>query len=100
MSVPYPSPAQLREAASEIGLSLTEQDVSSYLGLMKPMVDAYNLVDRMPDELPAVKYPRIPGYFPAQEENQHNAWYVKTSIKGAAQGPLQGRTVAVKDNIM
>jgi amidase len=100
MSVPYPTPAQLKEAAGEIGLSLTEQDVTSYLGLIKPMVDAYNVVDRMPDELPAVKYPRTPGYYPPPEENKHNAWYVKTSIKGAADGPLKGRTVAVKDNVM
>jgi amidase len=100
MSVPYPSPEQLKEAASEIGLSLSEQDVSSYLGLIKPMVDAYNIVDHMPDELPPVKYPRTPGYFPAPEENKHNAWYVKTSIKGAADGPLKGRKVAAKDNVM
>ena len=100
MAVPYPSPAQLKEAASEIGLSLTEQDVGSYLGLIKPMVDAYNIVDRMPDELPPVKYPRTPGYFPAAEENKHNAWYVKTSIKGAADGPLKGKKVAAKDNVM
>src|SRR5215813_11632208 len=54
MSVPYPSPKQLQDAAAEIGLSLTEQDVTSYLCLIKPMVDAYNIVDRMPDELPPV----------------------------------------------
>jgi amidase len=100
MSVPYPTPEQLKDAAREIGLSLTEQDVSSYLGLMKPMVDAYNLVDRMPDELPQVRYPRTPGYFPSPEENKHNAWYVKTSIKGAADGPLKGRKIAAKDNVM
>jgi amidase len=100
MSVPYPTPEQLKEAASVMGLSLTEDDVRSYLGLIKPMVDAYNVVDSMPDELPAVRYARTPGYFPAPEQNKHNAWYVKTSIKGASEGPLKGKTVAVKDNIM
>ncbi len=100
MAVPYPSPEQVKEAATEIGLSLTDDDVKSYIGLMKGMVDAYNIVDRMPDYLPAVKYPRTPGYFPSPEENKHNAWYVKTSIKGADSGPLKGKKVAVKDNVM
>jgi amidase len=100
MAVPYPSPEQVRQAATEIGLSLSDDDVKSYIGLMKGMVDAYNVVDRMPDYLPAVKYPRTPGYFPSHEENKHNAWYVKTSIKGADSGPLKGKKVAVKDNVM
>ncbi len=100
MAVQMPTPAQLREAAAEVGLALTDDDVTSYLGLIKPNVDAYNIVDFMPDELPPVKYPRTPGYFPSPAENTHNAWYVKTSIKGAASGPLKGMKIAIKDNIM
>jgi amidase len=100
MAVPYPSPQQVKEAAAEVGLSLSEDDVQSYMGLMKGMLDGYNVVDDMPDYLPAVKYSRTPGYFPGPEENKHNAWYVKTSIKGANSGPLKGKRVAVKDNVM
>jgi amidase len=76
MAVQYPTPAQLREAAAAIGLALTDDDLRSYLGLLKPNIDAYNLVDHMPDELPPVKYPRSPGRFPPVEENPRNAWYV------------------------
>jgi amidase len=100
MAVQYPSPAQVRAAADDVGLSLTDDDVRSYVGLLKGSIDAYNLVDRMPDELPPVKYPRSPGRFPAPEENPYNAWYVRTSIKGASSGLLEGRKVALKDNIM
>jgi amidase len=100
MAVQIPTPQQVREAATEVGLSLTDADVQSYIGLMKGNIAAYNLVDAMPDNLPAVKYPRTPGYFPPPEENKHNAWYVKTSIKGAESGPLRGSRVAVKDNVM
>jgi amidase len=100
MAVPYPTPKQIQEAAAEVGLSLTDDDVKSYSGLMNAMVDAYNVVDRMPDYLPPVKYARPPGRFPSPEENVQNAWYVKTSIKGAADGPLKGKKVAAKDNIM
>jgi amidase len=100
MAVIQPTPAQLREAANEAGLSLTDADVQSFLGLIKGNVDAYNVVDGLPDNLPEVKYPRTPGRFPSADENRHNAWYVKTSIKGASSGPLKGKKVAIKDNVM
>jgi amidase len=46
-----------------------------------------------------VKYPRTPGYRPEGEENKYNAWYVKTTIKGAPSGKLAGKTIAIKDNV-
>ena len=100
MAVQVPTPAQIREVASEIGLSLTDADVESYVALLRPNVAAYNVVDAMPDNLPPVKYPRTPGYRPGPEENKHNAWYVKTTVNGASRGKLKGKTVALKDNIM
>lgn len=42
MAVQYPTPEQIREAAYEVGLDLTEGDINSYSGLMKGNVDAYN----------------------------------------------------------
>lgn len=100
MAVQYPTPEQLLEAADEVGLALSDADITSYLGLLKGNVDAYNVVDALPDHLPPVKYPRTPGTFPSPLENKHNAWYVKTSIKGAASGPLKGKKVAIKDNVL
>jgi amidase len=100
MAVQLPTPEQLRAAAGDVGLSLTDTDVESYIGLMTASAAAYNVVDAMPDDLPEVKYARTPGKFPTPEENPHNAWYVKTSIKGAATGPLRGKRIAIKDNAM
>ena len=100
MAVQLPTPQQIRELADEMGLDLTDADVESYRGLFQENVDAYNVVDAMPDHLPLVKYSRAPGYQPRGEENQYNAWYVKTEVKGAAQGKLQGKTVVLKDNVM
>jgi amidase len=90
----------LREVASAVGLDLTDTDVASFIELMRPSVAAYNVVDAMPDNLPAVRYPRAPGYRPMGEENPHNAWYVKTAVEGASSGKLRGKTVVLKDNIM
>jgi len=100
MSVVLPTPDQLLDVADQCGLSLTDEDVASFRGLMQGSIEAYNLVAAMPDELPVVKYPRTPGYRPSPEENPRNAWYRKASVKGAASGKLKGKTVALKDNIM
>jgi amidase len=100
MPVTTPTPAQLQEMAAKIGLSLTDSDVASFLTLMQPFVEAYNVVERLPDNLPQVKYPRTPGYRPSPEENKHNAWYYKTHIAGESHGKLKGKTVVLKDNVM
>src|SRR5690349_7304388 len=100
MAVQVPTEQQLREVAAEVGLSLSDADVKSFIELMRPSVAAYNVVDAMPDNLPRVKYPRTPGYRPTGTENKHNAWYVKTTIEGASRGKLKGKTVVMKDNIM
>src|SRR5580700_6340756 len=100
MAVQLPTPSQLRDIAGEVGLDLTDADVTSFIELMRPSVSAYNVVDAMPDVLPAVRYLRTPGYRPVGEENSHNAWYVKTTVQGAPAGKLAGKTVALKENIM
>jgi amidase len=100
MPVSIPTPEQLQAMAKQMGLSLTDSDTASFLALMQSSVDAYNVVDRLPDHLPRVKYPRTPGYRPTLEENKHNAWYYKTRVEGVSQGKLKGKTVVLKDNIM
>lgn len=100
MAVQVPTPDQLRAAASEMGLSLTDEDVASFIALMRPSIAAYNAVDRMPDNLPPVRYPRTPGYRPEGDENRYNAWYVKTIVEGAPAGKLKGKRIVLKDNIM
>ena len=64
MPVSLPTPDQLKRIAEEMNLSLTESDIASFLALMKPSIDGYNVVDQLPDNLPPVKYPRTPGYRP------------------------------------
>ena len=89
MPVQLPSAEQWRSVAEQCGLSLSDADVKSFSGLLAGFVGAYEVVDGLPDEVPAVKYPRTSGTKPSAEENRHNAWYRKTSIKGAATGKLE-----------
>ena len=100
MAVQKPTSEQLREIADICGMSMDDADVESFLGLIAPSIDAYNVVDAMPDYLPQVKYPRTPGYRPEGEENKYGAWYYKSTIKGADDGILKGKTVVLKDNVM
>ena len=100
MPVQMPTAEQLCDVADEMGLTLSEEDVQSFLGLIAGSIEAYNVVDGLPDNLPQVRYPRTPGYRPEGEENKYNAWYYKSRIQGAAGGKLEGKTVALKDNVM
>jgi len=100
MAVKIPTELQIMELADEMGLDLTNEDIKSYINLLTPNVEAYNIIDAMPDNLPSVKYPRTPGYQPRAEENPYNAWYVKTEVKGSSSGKLKGKTVVLKDNVM
>jgi amidase len=97
--VKKPTPAELHDVARALGMNLTDADVASYLEGMAGAIDGYNALAEMPSPLPAIRYPRTPGQFPEGEDNPNNAWYVKTTIKGAASGKLAGKTVAVKDNV-
>ena len=99
-AVRVPTEEQLRAAAGEMGLTLSDADVESYRGLMKGLVEAYNWVDAEENCLPEVKYAERTWRSPTAEQNTHNAWYVKTAIRGAKTGPLQGKRVAIKDNVM
>lgn len=99
MAVKRPTPSQLRAVAHDLGITLTEEDVHSYLALMAGSFAAYDAVDAMPDYLPAVTYPRTPGYRPEGTENRYNAWYIKTTVQGAPSGKLAGKRIVLKDNV-
>src|SRR6202789_3763296 len=99
MTVKRPNLEQLRAVAEDLGMNMSQEDLESYSALLQPNFAAYDLIEAMPDYLPEVKYPRTPGYRPEGEENKYNAWYVKTTIKGAPGGKLAGKKIAIKDNV-
>jgi amidase len=98
-TVKAPTLAQLAEVAAELGFTFGDADLAAHREALLPAIGGYNLLDRLPDELPPVRYPRLPGRRPAPEENRLGAWYVKTEIAGAPSGKLAGKRVALKDNI-
>ena len=100
MAIRRPTKEQLGDIVDRLGMTMSPEEIAVYHENMQPTFGAYDLIDSLPDEIPAVTYPRTPGYRPGPEENPYNAWYWKCEIAGAADGPLKGKTVAIKDNVM
>jgi amidase len=99
MAVRRPTLDQLRSVAEDLGMHMGEEELKSYDALMQGNYAAYDIIEAMADYVPAVTYPRTPGYRPEGDENKYNAWYFKSTVKGAPGGKLAGKTVALKDNV-
>lgn len=99
MTVKRPTLSQMRDMANRFGMSLTDEELREYSEIMEPYIQAYDRLDATPDNLPPVRYPRSPGHFPDFSENPLNAWYVKTEVRGAPDGPLRGKRIALKDTV-
>lgn len=99
MSVDNPTLDKLETIAKDLGFDLNAEELTSYQGLISNMLGGINVIADNVAELPKLKYPRSAGYRPEGEENRYNAWAVKTLVKGAKEGKLSGRTIALKDHI-
>ena len=69
-TIKVPTLEQLREVAAELGFTFDDADLAAHRDALLPGFEAYNRLDRMPDELPPVTYPRLPGRRPSPEENR------------------------------
>ncbi|MGW0174032.1 amidase [Rhodococcus sp. NPDC003322] len=98
MTVIRPTPDEIDSAAVYYGMSLDESSREEFAGLIDGALASYDVVDDLYAQAttpaPERSYTR-----PAPGENGLGAWYVKTNITSAVEGPLSGRQVAVKDNV-
>lgn len=99
MSFELPSVDEIKQMSTGFGLALDDREAERLLGFLQGFGHGYAELDETADELPAVQYPERSYHYPTAAENSLGAWYVRSTIQGAAGGPLQGRSVAVKDNI-
>jgi amidase len=96
-----PSNEQIAAIADRYGLGLGPGDVEEFRALVAGGVTSYDVVERLyrASQASAPAAPARQWRRPADADNELGAWYVTTDIKGAADGPLAGRRVAVKDNV-
>jgi amidase len=97
MSFKLPSTDQVRKLGDALGMELTEDYADSVITFLRPFAESYRQLAALADDVPPVKYPRGVYYRPEADENKYGAWLVKTSIKGAQNGKLAGKKVAIKD---
>ncbi|MGD9527895.1 MAG: amidase family protein, partial [Pseudonocardia sp.] len=98
MPVQPPDPDTMRKVAAQYGLGLTDADLEAFSPLVTGLLGSWDAVE----ELYTAAVPAMPERAwtrPEPGDNPYNAWYVTTSVTGRGEGPLAGRTVAIKDNI-
>ena len=84
--------------AAAYGLPLAGRDAESFRHLADGLLSSYDEVERRyAASLPAP--PERHWQRPADADNPLGAWYVTTRVQTTGDGPLAGRTVAIKDNI-
>lgn len=99
MTFTLPPRAELQSLGRDMGMNIGDTEADEILNVLGGIVPGFRTLERLPDELPPVRYPRSPGFRPEPADNPFNAWYVKTSIKGAPGGKLKGRKIGIKDNV-
>lgn len=103
MPIRPPSPAELQDIARRHRFELTDAEATEYATHVTAALDGFAVLDDLDehDEAdPAAPADRDPGRPPRDGESSVNGWAWRCSITGTPGGPLDGRTVAVKDNTM
>ncbi|MGY2065576.1 amidase [Blastococcus sp. SYSU DS0619] len=100
MPVARPSAADLTRIAEQFHLTLDPDQLKAFGDLLEagPWV-GYDALDEMDSPAPDVRYARGPVERPSEADNPYGAWYVRSRIEGAPEGPLAGKTLAIKDNV-
>src|SRR6516164_5573030 len=98
MGITPPTNDDLGQIASHYRFGLSPQDVESFRVLINGALASYDAVERL-YRARLSEPPSRPYQWPAKAANELGAWYVTTEIRGADDGPLAGRRIAVKDNI-
>ncbi|MBW3603677.1 MAG: amidase [Actinobacteria bacterium] len=100
MAFQMPDQQQLAAIAQRYGLQLDNGDLTSFGPLVEGLLGSWDEVEQLYSKS-APAAPTDRGWqYPSDEDNPLGAWYVRTDIAGSSQGPLAGRTVAIKDNTM
>lgn len=99
MPVELPDPAAIAEVAQAYGLRLSDADIASFSPMVHGLLSSWDVIEELYGQSAPVA-PQRAWTRPEAADNPHNAWYVTTEITEGGEGPLAGRTVAIKDNTM
>lgn len=94
-----PDLADVESIVADLGLSMSDAAVAAHHGLISAILPGYSAMEDLSDGLPDAGYAGRQFSTPSAQDNPLGAWYVKTEIDHAPSGKLQGRTIAIKDNV-
>ena len=100
MALPPPVESDLAAVGERYGLGLSAADVTSFAPFAAGLLGSWEAVEELYAR--TAPTPRTDRQWrrPPDSDNPLGAWYVTTAIQESIDGPLAGRTVAIKDNIM
>ncbi|WP_349295464.1 amidase (plasmid) [Thioclava sp. 'Guangxiensis'] len=96
-SFPRPSVSQIIATGAEFGLALTQERAAEFGEIMEGSFAAYDLCESLEEVVPQPSFPRR--LIAKTPDHPLKAWYATCQCEGAENGPLAGKTVALKDNI-
>lgn len=94
-----PAPDDLRAIARRYHFELSDGELEAFADAIGQALGGYARLDELVEEPLPVRYPRAGVRPPAAAGDAYHGWAWRCSIRGAADGPLRGRTVAIKDNV-
>ncbi|WP_268906040.1 amidase family protein, partial [Dictyobacter formicarum] len=95
-----PTLEQLRSTARVYNMHVNDADMEAFLAVMEATFASYHCIDQLTEPPLPVHYSQSrQSQRPSPQVNPLNAWYQQCSIQGAADGPLKGKRIVLKDNI-
>jgi len=99
MAVTRPTKDDVRAFAQRFRYDYDDSEFHELHALAVGGLAGYDVVDRLYAAHVEVEPPVRESHHPRDEDNPLGAWYVRTEIAPTSGGVLDGRTVAIKDNI-
>jgi amidase len=95
-----PDDSELAAVGERYGLGLSDDDQASFGPFVAGLLGSWPAVEELYARTAPTPRTDRPWTRPDEADNPLGAWYVKTAIQESTEGPLAGRTVAIKDNTM
>jgi amidase len=99
VAVVPPDRDQVKALAGTFGMNPSDAALDVYTPLVAAFLSSYDAVEELYGQIAPQAPTDRPSSRPQAADNPLGAWYVTTDIQGAAEGPLSGYRVAVKDNV-
>lgn len=95
-----PTKTEIQELAEKFYLTLDEDELEDFRELIEIRLNACEQLESFTESRPGIEYTdRDPGNRVGEDEDPLNAIVTRCRVKGAAEGPLTGYEVGIKDNI-